>query len=208
MSNFVDKDGYYLNKCGMCYNYPIDDISKATPRGYVCSKYHTGWLGGTIGMAFEDSCNSQRNVRDRRHKDIKKAYENLIRKCGRYEGKSYWSYIMTAINNILATPQSQMYYEILGKFRDEYMQNNIKYWHYLVSYDIYGRLIAEELLNDSYAKDMANYLMNDYLNYIVNYILNNQYQEAILLYVEMVCFLKEFYNIKSLDADERTRKLM
>ncbi len=198
MSSFVDNDGYYINRCGMCIMYPIDDISKATPRGYVCPKYNSGWLGGTIGMAFEDSCNSQRNDRSRRHKDIKKAYENLIRKCGRYEGKSYWSYIMTTINAIINTSKTISYYHILGEFRDNYMQNKIEYWHYLVQYDIYGPIIAQKIYTDSNKINVANYLINNYLNIVVDNIINNNYEQAIIIYVKMVNDLKNYYHIDNI----------
>ncbi len=208
---FKDIDGYYKDKCGMCESYPIWDKSKATPRGYVCPVHSTGWFS-TVGVAFDDSCNHQRNDRRRKHKDIKDAYEVLIKKCGRYNPKSYNYYIATVVDNILKTDVTKIYWQMISEFRENILEKNIQYFNLLVSYDIYGRIIAYAIEKDENKKEVALAIYNNYLIPICNLISIANYdtskiEEVIFLYKQMVENLMDLYkipNIKEYDYNNLT----
>ena len=217
---FKDIDGYYKNKCGMCEKYPIYDKSKATPRGYVCPIHSSGWFS-TIGVAFDDTCNRQSNDRRRKHKDIKDAYEALIKKCGRYNPKPYSYYIATVVDKILKTDVTKVYWQMIGEFRENILEKNIRYFNLLASYDIYGRIIAYAIEKDENQKEVALAIYNNYLIPICSLISMSYYDtekvaEAISLYRQMVENLIDLYKIpnikdynyndlKSLSKDDITR---
>ena len=199
--SFQDREGYYIDKCGMCAHLPINDISKATPRGYICPMHNSGWLSSGIGMAFEDTpCRKFVPDRHRTHKDIKKAYEALKRKCGRYDPKDYWSYIMTAIKEILQTDEAKDDWEILGSFRDDYMQNKLEYFGTLATYDMYGRLISEALRKDAHREIIAQMLLDNYISQVIAFIKSENYQEAIILYEQMVMILRDCYLVPNYES--------
>ncbi len=191
---FIDRDGYYLNKCGMCENYPIYNLNKATTRGFVCKIHNQGFFG-TVGMAFDDSCGHYRKDRGRSHKDIKKGYEALVHKCGYYNPKRYGYHIMTAIREILGTPECDTYFAQISNLLDEYMSTHIVYFNVLASYDIYGRIVAEAMRQDEHAKEVAQDVLEYHIKPICALLLEDRYDEAITLFKEMYLTLQELYAV-------------
>lgn len=187
---FVDQTGYYRDKCGGCINYNITNLRDAYNDGYPCVARRNKRL------AFDDSCTSQREDRRRTDKDIKKAFEAMEAKYGRYKPHSYSAWhIMTAVCNILGIDEYQEYLATGVYFREEVLQKDLRYLGLLVQYDMLGRLVANSLWQDEQKEVVAYELFVNYLKPFCENVQNNNVDAALGRYTEMYERLKEIYQI-------------
>ncbi len=201
---FVEDLSFYKYKCATCQNY---DLTKPTGYGCLCNVHNShGLFISPKGLAFDDSCNKYKFDRHRTIKDIKKAYEACDRKGG-YVPRAYsaWYYIATAIKEILNNEISAECYQVIAQFRDEYLQKDLRYWHYLVSYDIYGYLIAEAIKKDDLKEEIASIVLGEYLFPICCLIKDEKYDAALELYITMVKELKSLFEIPAISEYDYTK---
>ncbi|MEG1288161.1 MAG: hypothetical protein RR189_03145 [Bacilli bacterium] len=198
---FNSKSGYYDDLCGGCINYNISNLSAAYNDGYTCSVHGSvGLFSNTRRFAFDDTCSSQRKDRSRSNRDIEKAFDALERKYGRYTPHSdSWWYIATTVCKILGIEEHQKYLDIIASFRTNVLEKDLLYFGDVVSYDIYGRLIANSLNKDEGRECISIILFRDYILPVCNLILDKKYDDAFTLYKEMVLKLKSLYKINELE---------
>ena len=106
-------------------------------------------------------------------------------------------YLTTMLCSILNLNDDNLYLKTIRNFRKNILQKDDKYKSLLVEYDIIGPKIAEALSNDPLKKTIATRFFNKYIVDIFYYIINNDIDKAIELYVEMTNSLKTFYNLNN-----------
>lgn len=180
LTYFNEKNGYYNGKCGMCSHYKLNE-----PTRYGCKCD----VRTRKGLAFDDTCRSQRDDRYRSQKDIKKAFEKIRV----YTPEIY--YIATAVRDILNTPESKVCFVLIKQYRDKRVQNELRFYGDLVSYDIYGRLVADAIRKDKKSEEIANILLTNFLKPTCQFILEDRIDEAVAFYRYGVVKLKELYQI-------------
>ncbi len=104
-------------------------------------------------------------------------------------------YITTMVCEILGYKDNNYYLQTLRNFRDNKMKPNINYIPLLMTYDVVGPKIANNLKYDYNNKDLANYFFDNYIVKSVEAIEENRDAEAIQLYTRMTNLLINFYNI-------------
>lgn len=184
LNGYSDKKGYYDGKCGMCEHYQLDKITRF---GCMCD------VRTRKGLAFDDTCSRQRNDRKRTSKDIKKAMEKIRD----YTPEVY--YVATAVRDILGSEASKVCFVLIKQYRDQRVQNELRFFGNLVSYDIYGRLVAEAIRKDKRAKEICTIILNSLLKPTCRLILNDELDRAIAFYrygIERLCELYRIPNIR------------
>ena len=101
-------------------------------------------------------------------------------------------YLTTIICKVLRLPDNNTYIQTIRNFRDNYLQQDIKYKKLLVEYDIIGPQIAKALENDSV---ISKLYFDRYIRGISALIQGKDYDLAIKKYIEMTNSLKNFYGI-------------
>ena len=101
-------------------------------------------------------------------------------------------YLTTIICKVLKLPDNNIYLQTIRNFRDNYLQQDIKYKKLLVEYDIIGPQIAKALENDPV---ISKLYFDRYIRVISALIQGKDYNLAIKKYVEMTNSLKNFYGI-------------
>lgn len=100
-------------------------------------------------------------------------------------GSSSSCYLTTAMVDILGFEDNCEYLEILREFRNDYMKSNEEYFDLLQQYDIVGPMICESLYNDPKRKDIASWMLENYIKKAVNFVKCSKFREAIAIYLEM-----------------------
>lgn len=106
-------------------------------------------------------------------------------------------YLTTAMCNILGFPDDNYYLQMLRTFRDTVLKQDFKYIPLLLSYDIIGPQIANQLINDENRTEIATNLFNNHITRAVTAIENNKTNDAINIYVAMTETLAQNYNINT-----------
>jgi len=105
-------------------------------------------------------------------------------------------YITTIICDKLGFSDDCGVLNSLRGFRDNIMQQNCKYCKILFEYDVIGPKIAGMIKEDKNSdQELWISFYNFYLSQTANFILNQQYDDAVSRYTEMVNSLKEYYGI-------------
>lgn len=105
-------------------------------------------------------------------------------------------YITTIICDKLGYSDDCGVLNTLRGFRDNIMQKNCKYCRTLFEYDVIGPKIAGMIKEDNTTdQELWINFYNFYLQQTANLILNQQYDEAVARYTEMVNSLKDYYGI-------------
>lgn len=121
------------------------------------------------------------------------ARENMYSNSASHSGGG--CYITTMVCEILGYKDNNYYLQTLRNFRDNKMKPNINYIPLLMTYDVVGPKIANNLKYDYNNKDLANYFFDNYIVRSVEAIEENRDAEAIQLYTRMTNLLINFYNI-------------
>lgn len=106
-------------------------------------------------------------------------------------------YLTTILCNILGMQDNNSYLTTMRDFRKNVLQTNEQYKYLLVEYDIIGPKISELLNNDPSKITIAYNLFYQYITPIVNLIKTEQYNLAIIFYIDMVNSLKTLYKLNS-----------
>ena len=99
-------------------------------------------------------------------------------------------FITTAVVDIMGYDDNCYILKTLRMFRDEYLQNNLKYRHILLTYDAIGPQISEHLLNSDQRKIISILITESYLIPICKMIRSCDYEKAIASYIDMIKFLQ------------------
>ena len=111
------------------------------------------------------------------------------------EHQSSGCYLTTAMCNILNYPDDHYYLQTLRNFRDNTLKTNPKYITLLLTYDIIGPTIANNLNNDKNKEIIAKTLLEKFISKSVIAIENNKINEAVNIYTAMTQELAKRYNI-------------
>lgn len=186
----------YKKQCASCSHYQIDDLRGAARDGYGCDA--NGKVFGSPyykRFPFDHSCSRYNEDYRRTDKDIEKAFKALDRRYGYRPGNSTWWYIATFVAETLGKDLCDNYFYTLADFRENYLQQNLKYFTFLVEYDIYGRLIVDSLEKDPQKTTIAYELLLNHIIPICKLINDQNYEEAYEKYLEMFITLKNLYQI-------------
>ena len=137
-------------------------------------------------LATDPSCGSYCEAYNRDYNTKKNALECANSNSGG------GCYLTTIICKVLRLPDNNTYIQTIRNFRDNYLQQNIKYKKLLVEYDIIGPQIAKALENDPV---IAKLYFDRYIRGISALIQGKDYELAIKKYIEMTNSLKNFYGI-------------
>lgn len=169
----------YSDQCGSCEHLNINDRVgfkyKCTERG----GYHT---------SEERSCYKYEYCDSRDYYSFWKR-ENSI-----------W-YIVTAICEILNLSDMYECVNHLHNFRYNVLDKDPIYSDMLKEYDIVGPVLADNLRKDPNAKQICKNLIKVYLLPVLDLINNNEYDNAVDKYLEMVNLLKSMYNYIEADKE-------
>jgi len=147
---------------------------------------------GENHYACDPKCNSWLEAYSRYTSARENMYRNSSSHCS--GGGCYLTTIMCEILNL---PDDNYYLQTLRTFRDTVLKQDIKYYPLLITYDVIGPQIAEKLANDPNRKEIANAMLNNFINKSVTAIEENKIEEATNIYVAMTNSLAEQYNINT-----------
>lgn len=112
-------------------------------------------------------------------------------------------YLTTMLCEILKINDNNFFLNTMRSFRNNILQKDEKYKPILVEYDIIGPKIAKSLSIDPLKYQIAANAFYKYIKPIIKLIKEKNYDQAILMYMEMTNNLKSFYNIDtSISIDE------
>lgn len=120
--------------------------------------------------------------------------ENMYDNSRNHSGSS-GCYLTTIMCQLLTFKDNNYYLNTLRNFRDNVMKKNINYIPLLLTYDVIGPQIAEELRKDPYSKQIALTFFDKYITKSVDAITEGKEESAINTYVAMTTALAERYNI-------------
>lgn len=128
-----------------------------------------------------------------------KAYYYPDDSCYHYKDRSPSGgcYITTIVCDILGKEDDCDVLNTLRSFRNNYMQKNAEYSPLLMEYDVIGPKIAEAIRNDYTESDKSFWedYYDIYLMKTCDCIKNEEFNEAIKTYINMVESLKKYYSI-------------
>ena len=190
----------YYKKCASCIHYRIDDLRGADRDGYSCDANGTVFGSSYYKrFPFDYSCSRYSEDRRRKDRDIEKALKALDNRYGYRPGSSSWWYIATFVRNTLGIDTADYFITII-EFRENYLQQNLEYFNFLVEYDMYGRLLKVALEKDPQKELIAQELLTNYIIPITNLYKEKKYNEAFLIYSDMFYTLKELYKITNVTS--------
>lgn len=105
--------------------------------------------------------------------------------------------LTTMLCSILKMPDNNPYLNTIRNFRNNYLTKNDKYKPILVEYDIIGPEIAINLNEDPLRYQIAANMFYKFIRPITKLIKENNYENAINLYITMTNNLKELYNVNN-----------
>ena len=118
-----------------------------------------------------------------------------------YDLNHRW-YIVTAILNKLGLSDSYECISLLHNFRKNILEKDTKYNEILNEYDMVGPKIAEKIVEDADSVELCKRLLQVCLTNVLDAIKEENYDEALDLYIQMVNLLKVYFNI---DVEEKTK---
>ena len=157
--------------CGSCENMNTND--------YVRTKDHC-------------YCTLRRQYYDLR--EPKCRYYKYDRYKDYYDLNHRW-YVVTAIFNKLGLNDNYECTNLLHNFRNNVLAKDSRYDDILSEYDIVGPILAYRLMEDNESVELCKKLLQVYLTRVFDYVKEEQYDEALEIYIEMVNLLKVFYNV-------------
>ena len=110
-------------------------------------------------------------------------------------------YLTTIMCKILGYEDNNYYLNTLRKFRDNVMKENPEYVPLLVTYDVYGPIIAQKLANDDNREMIAKVFFERYITNAVGAIEEGKEKEAINIYKAMTQTLFNNYIINTNQID-------
>lgn len=157
--------------CKECENMDLSDRNRYDQNEAFCTVYRKYY-----------------NPNDRACSDKNFVYKTSLEN---YSG----CYITTIVCCIMNLEDDCIYLETLRNFRDNYMKFDPNLLPILLTYDLIGPKIAENLLNDPLKNEKAVALLENFIKPITSYINNGNYTIAIEKYEKMTSILASFYHI-------------
>lgn len=106
-------------------------------------------------------------------------------------------YLTTAMCIVLGKDDKCEELETLRDFRDNYMKKDKNYNTLLEDYNVVGPYISGKILNDENKKEIAYIMKYFYIDRAIKYINEEDYENAIDVYLNMTLDLMENYNLDS-----------
>lgn len=178
--------------CSECARLCLDEEHTTYKNGYYqfwCDKWHDWYL------ANHEACDLGFSHDDNRSDSIAEKYYKISEESKKRDDNS-GCFITTIVCNILGNPDNNITLNKLRDFRDNILQKNKKYLGLLITYDIVGPIISNNLIKDENKYQVATNLYNLGIKKVVEFIDNNNYDKAIDLYKDMTQLLIDGYNIK------------
>lgn len=117
------------------------------------------------------------------------------RKCTNCKGTGYvpknskGCFVTTAVMSHLNSPDDCYELQVLRSFRDDYLLKSVNGENLVESYyDKSPRLL--DIINNTEAENIHEYLYVNYIKIIIKYIENHSYQDATKKYIEMVNYIE------------------
>lgn len=140
-------------------------------------------------------------------------YDLHDRKCRYYEYDKFKDYydlnhrwhIVSAIMGKLNLNDNYECVNLLHNFRKNFIENEEKYTHMLVLYDIIGPVIAKCLLEDDDSYELCKKLCRDFLIDIIFLIKEGHNDEALSKYEEMTNLLIRIYKDNIMEYMEKKK---
>ena len=121
-----------------------------------------------------------------------------------YDLNHRW-YIVTAIFNKLGLKDDYECISLLHNFRNNVLSKDPRYDSMLAEYDIVGPKIAELLTKDNDSVELCKKLVQVFLVKVLDAIKAGNNEEALNLYIEMVNWLKQLYNVDLVSEDKKIK---
>lgn len=170
---YSDTINKYRSKCGSCLYL---NIKNRTGCKYPCSKVYG------LHSIDEDKCSRHELDEERNYDELERIEKNDC-------------YITTILCEILGFEDNCEILQIMRAFRHNILQKDIRYLGILYEYDLSGPIIANNLKNDENALWIAKELLEHYIKPIILFIKKNDYNSAVVLYINMTNLLKDSYAI-------------
>lgn len=104
-------------------------------------------------------------------------------------------YLTTAMCEVLGYDDHSVILDSLRESRDNHMKNNKEYLPLLEAYDKIGPILSEKILNDKNKTRTAHIMLIEYITPAINSINNQDYDNAIEIYIDMTLNLMDYYKI-------------
>ena len=127
------------------------------------------------------------------------------RSCNTYFVKRAWNkvdqrpstgcYITTAVCHILGYEDDCQILETLRGFRDNYMKQQEDCLPLLEDYNVVGPMIGDKLFDDENCENVASVLFNIFIKGAIEAIEDQEYDDAVNLYLNMTETLMDYYDI-------------
>lgn len=177
-----------MHQCLLCEYMDLSDVNKYGDA--LCS------LKKSYCSPYSPVCKNVSYVKDS-YDEREKEYENNYIYDDEINNSSR-CYLTTAMCEILGYGDDCYYLKMLRDFRDHYMMKDRECLEMLIEYEMIGPIISKYLLND---KETARVMLDNYIVKAILFIRKKNYEMAIDVYKEMVCFLKDKYHLNDLRVD-------
>ena len=104
-------------------------------------------------------------------------------------------YLTTVMCEVLGKDDKCTELETLRNFRDSYMKKDEKYTDILVDYDLIGPILSDKILDDENCENIAHSMKSYYIDDAIEAIREEQFEDAIDIYMDMTLNLMEHYDI-------------
>lgn len=104
-------------------------------------------------------------------------------------------YLTTCMCQVLGKDDNCNTLNTLRAFRDNYMKKDDKFKPVLEDYRIVGPIISDRIIDDENAYEVATIMKNNYIDEAIEFINENNYKDAINIYLDMTIDLMDYYDI-------------
>lgn len=106
-------------------------------------------------------------------------------------------YITTAILSILRALDNNHQIKVFGDFIENTLRKDMKYFPFLVEYEILGPAIAAKMQQDKDKIRIASTMFYQYIKPTIKAINKNETENAVKIYREMTLYLADRYDIST-----------
>jgi len=129
-----------------------------------------------------------------------KYYPKGDRACSRFEHRTDYvpsgCFLTTTICDMLGMEDNCYGLNVMRNFRDTILVNDPRHYPLVAEYEVVGPIISENMKNDEYGVEVAEYYFENYIyDIVMNLSTRRDYNEAVEKYVEMVNDFKRMYGV-------------
>lgn len=185
--------------CMSCKKRIAERISSTDRDGYFKCPAQSSMLSSRWN--YSEVCNNYEKAKSSRDiSDLKVLFEKCYKMGNNNKtpnfGRGY--YVATAIFTTLNISLKDENYTTIKSFQDTYLENNEQYSGLLQDYDLFGPIIASEIIASNDKERLASIAYSEFILPVAALIKSQKYDEAIQLYGDMIKHLKELFQIQSL----------